>query len=121
MDENSEMNRDMISFSRSLPYVPKELKKLKASAEQFFAALIESGQQTGEIASRPLVDFQYKKWCWWGLLFIIYFWKNDSSDQHDSTDVAIEKVAHLVFDMLNPNAMDSSLEFFTFLFKQGFK
>jgi len=121
LDENGPMNREMISFTRSLPSVPRELKLLKRSAESFFDQMIKAGQETGEVASRPLVNFQYKKWCWWGLLFIIFFWRNDDSEQSDSTDVAIEKVAHLVFDMLNPNAMDSSLEFFSFLFKQGFK
>ena len=121
LDEHGEMNRKMVSFSKSLPSVPRELRLLKKSADSFFEQMIEVGQESGEIASRSLVNFQYKKWCWWGMLFIIFFWKNDKSDQSESTDAAIDKVAHLVFDMLNPNAMDSSLEFFTFLFKQGFK
>jgi len=121
LDEHGKMNREMLSFTKSLPSVPRELRLLKKSAEAFFDQLIKAGQESGEVASRSLVNFQYKKWCWWGLLFIIFFWKNDEGDDSEATDVAIDKVAHLLFDMLNPNAMDSSLEFFTFLFKQGFK
>lgn len=121
LSEDAEMNRDMVSFSASLPSSPKELKLFKRSAEAFFSSLIEAGKSSGEIASRPLVEFQYKKWCWWGLLFIVYFWKNDDSRDGEQTDVAVEKTAHMVFDMLNPNALDSSLEFFSFLFKKGFK
>ncbi|MCP4120298.1 MAG: hypothetical protein GY751_00925 [Bacteroidetes bacterium] len=121
LDEHGKMNREMLSFTKSLPSVPRELRLVKKSAEAFFDQLIKAGQESGEVASRPLVNFQYKKWCWWGLLFIIFFWKNDEGDNSEATDVAIDKVAHLLFDMLNPNAMDSSLEFFTFLFKQGFK
>ena len=121
LNEAAEMNREMISFTRSLPSVPKELKRMRASAGDFFQEMIEAGQQTGEIADRPIVNFQYKRWTWWGMLFIVFFWKNDQSSDNESTDVAIDKVAHLVFDMLNPNALDSSLQFFTFLFKEGFK
>lgn len=121
LQENPTMNRDMVHFGKALPSAPRELRLLKRPAEAFIGELLEAGKQSGEIADRPLVSFQYAKWCWWGLLFIIYFWKHDTSEQGESTDVAIEKVAHLIFDMLNPNAVDSSIEFFTFLFKQRFK
>jgi hypothetical protein len=120
-NEQAEMNRKMISFSSSLPSVPKELKRLKTTAEDFLAEMIQTGQHTGEIADRPFVNLQYKRFAWWGVLFIIFFWKNDKSSDGESTDVAIEKTAHLLFDMLNPNAMDSSIQFFSFLFKEGFK
>ena len=121
LNEDAQMNKDMISFRKSLPSFPKELKLLKKSADDFFAQMIGAGMETGEIASRSLVEYQYKRWCWGGLLFVIFFWQKDSSENGESTDVAIEKMAHLIFDMLNPNALDSSIEFFSFLFKQGFR
>jgi hypothetical protein len=120
-NEEGEMNRKMVNFTHSLPSAPKELKRFKANAASFFREMISAGQVSGEIADRPLVNFQYNQWAWWGLLFVLFFWKNDKSKDNESTDVAIEKTAHLIFDMLNPNAMDSSIQFFTFLFKEGFK
>ena len=121
LNEQSEMNKAMISFTKSLPSYPKELKKVKSSASDFYKEMISTGQQSGEIADRALVNYQYNTWCWYGTLFIIFFWSKDSSENSEQTDVAIEKVAHFIFDILNPNAMDSSIEFFSFLFKQGFK
>ncbi len=121
LNEQKEMNKAMISFSKSLPSAPKELKRMKTTANNFYKEMINAGQQSGEIADRTLVNFQYNKWCWYGTLFIVFFWHKDGSEQSEQTDVAIEKVTHLIFDILNPNAMDSSLEFFSFLFKQGFK
>ena len=121
LNERREMNKAMISFTKSLPSFPKELKKMKVNATAFYKEMISAGQSSGEIASRPLVDYQYNKWCWYGTIFVVFFWIKDTSEQNEQTDVAIEKVAHLIFDILNPNAVDSSIEFFTFLFKQGFK
>ncbi len=121
LNEHPERNRAMISFTKSLPSSPKQLSRLKTAADAFFKEMIAAGSASGEIASRTLVNYQYAKWCWYGLLFVIFFWKKDESEQSEQTDVAIEKVAHLIFDLLNPNAIDSSLQFFTFLFKQGFK
>lgn len=121
LNEEAKLNKEMISFNKSLPSIPKELKRMKAAAADFYKQMISAGQNSGEIADRNLVNFQYNKWCWYGTLFVIFFWKKDSSEHSEQTDVAIEKVAHLIFDILNPNALDSSLEFFTFLFKQGFK
>lgn len=116
-----DMNRAMLFFGRSLPSAPAVLKRLRSSAQDFFGEMISAGQSTGEIADRPVVNYQYKKWCWWGLLFTLYFWHKDSSEMHEQTDVAIERAAHFIFDLLNPNALDSSIEFFSFLFKQGMK
>lgn len=121
LNEQPSMNKAMLSMSSNLPSAPKELNDMKSSAIAFFDELIQAGQATGEIADRAFVNSQYKKWCWMGMLFIVTFWKNDDSVDNEATDVAIDKIAHLLFDMLNPNAMDSSMEFFSFLFKQGFK
>jgi hypothetical protein len=121
LNENATRNRAMISFSKSLPSSPKQLSRVKTLADAFFKEMIAAGESSGEIASRELVNYQYSKWCWFGLLFVTFFWKKDESEQSEQTDVAIEKVAHLIFDLLNPNALDSSLQFFSFLFKQGFK
>lgn len=121
INEEADMNRSMFSFAAALPSAPKELKRLKTTAGDYLAEMIAAGQRSGEIADRTLVNSQYKRWTWWGMLFVIYFWKNDDSADGESTDVAIEKTAHLIFDILNPNAMDSTIQFFTFLFKEGMK
>ena len=121
LNEAPKMNREMISFSKSLPSSPKQLKKVKTASKDFFKEMINAGMSSGEIADRALVQFQYNRWCWWGLLFTTFFWKNDDSENNEQTDIAVEKTAHLIFDLLNPNALDSSLQFFTFLFKQGIK
>jgi hypothetical protein len=52
---------------------------------------------------------------WWQFLFLMNYWKSDTSNGFQKTDVAIEKSTHLIFDLLEQKVFKSGLDFFKFV------
>jgi hypothetical protein len=116
-------DKNMISLQ--LKQVPDVLRNTQYSGfkqefRSFTDILTEEGVQRGEIQARPFVSNLYPGLFWMSLVAIIGFWLNDSSEQTEQTDVAVEKIVHLVFDTIAPGAVDSAFDLAQFLIKQRF-
>lgn len=98
-----------------------ELKEDKEVFKSFFSGIINQGIETGEILSRPFLTKYYTDAIWSAILQIILFRKNDKSNQYEQTDVMVEKTVHFYFDMLAPGAVDSAIEWASFLIKRNIK
>ncbi len=111
--------RDYIIFefenSPLFKVTPSEFSKLKKVFNNYSDSLLEEGKNTGEIASRPLIESKLTKILWAKLVFIIKFWIKDKSEDYIKTDAAIEKSVHLAFDILGRNIADSLFDFGKFL------
>lgn len=98
----------------------KKYEEFKAEYTLFVKILIEEGQERGEIQKRPFISNVYPNLFWLAILSVLSFWLNDKSEDTEQTDVAVEKIVHLLFDTLAPNAVDSALDLVQFLIKQNF-
>lgn len=117
---SKETNIDKIipsDFQIISPFYKKGIKSLRQEFLVFFESLIENGLQTGEIKSRAFVSTHYNKLLWQSFLAIILFWYKDKSAQKEQTDLFVERVIHLVFDIYAPNALDASFDLIQFLWK----
>lgn len=105
--------RQIPSFLRSGAY-----KDFKEAFQSFTEVLIDEGVQRGEIQARPFIAGIYPGIFWASVISVITFWINDNSENSEQTDVAVEKIVHLVFDSIAPNAFDSAFDLLQFLVKQ---
>ena len=81
----------------------------------FIEGIIRQGTQTGEIASRSFFSQNAHKMggvIAWG---IMAYWIEDKSEQYGQTDAFIEKTVNFYFDILQPGALDSGIDFVRFL------
>jgi len=98
---------------------PRFLKTFRTAFLIWFSDILREGKQTGEIANRPVIDTRYSDIFWMHFLFLLGFWKNDSSTDFEQTDVAIEKSVNLAFDLIGRGVLDGALDFGKFLFQQA--
>lgn len=52
--------------------------------------------------------------------YLLQFWINDISSEHEKTDEAIEKSTHLLFNLLQSNWVDDGIDFSVFNYRQWF-
>jgi hypothetical protein len=116
-------DRDMIQLQwQQLPNLlrDKAYKGFFEEFQSFTSVLLEEGIQRGEIQSRPILSRSYPGLFQLAIVGVIGFWLRDESEQTEQTDVAIEKIVHLVFDTIAPGAVDSAFDLAQFLIKQRF-
>jgi hypothetical protein len=115
-DTNPALQTSSVKFLTS-----DDIKESKKVFKDFFSNIIDEGIQTGEILSRPFLTKYYADIIWAGILQVILFRKNDQSKQYEQTDVMVEKTIHFFFDLLSPGALDSGIEWASFLIKRNIK
>jgi hypothetical protein len=106
-----------LSTVKRLESTPLFLKDFRKSFEDLIIVILERGKESGEIATRPLLDERYPGLFWFHFGFILMFWKNDDSKEFEKTDAAIEKSVNLAFDLISKGAVDSALDFGKFLYQ----
>ena len=116
---------DKASIVLQLKKTPNFLKSrmykgFKDSFLDFATILCEEGIQTGEIQNRPFIADYYPNAFWGAIVSVLIFWIRDDSEFAEQTDVAVEKIIHLAFDSVAPNAIDSATDLVQFLIKQRF-
>lgn len=94
-----------------------KMNEIKVGFLEYVNIQIEEGLNTGEIKSRALISSSYKLAIWRSFQSMILFWRSDISNQKEQTDIFVERTIHLVFDILMPNALDSTFDLFNFLWK----
>lgn len=96
---------------------PPEVGQFKEKFKEYAKLILAEGEETEEIAKRPLITNHYHEGIWLQVWFIFQFWIKDTSTSFEKTDAAIEKSVHLAFDLMGKNAVDSVVDFGKFLFQ----
>lgn len=92
---------------------------VKAELLVWMEELVEEGINNREIASRPFITRWYNNLIWTQAITILAFWEIDESEELTRTDVLIEKSFNFLFDLLQPNALDSGWDLLTFFVKRS--
>ncbi|HAS41000.1 MAG TPA: hypothetical protein DCS93_10990 [Microscillaceae bacterium] len=95
----------------------KVLKSFKQAFQDYMTNLVNEGLESGEIAERPYITTQYSKALWVQTLTILRFWIKDHSKGFEKTDIYIEKVANLGFDLMGKTPLDSAFDLVKFAFQ----
>lgn len=93
------------------------LVQFKKSFLEYTQGLVHLGIETGEVESRAFLTDRYNEALWAQCLFILNFWKKDTSEDFQKTDEAVERSVNLSLDLMARGPLDSIIEFGQFLFK----
>lgn len=99
------------------PSTPDFLKDFRSRYVTFIDGLINAGKANGEISRRPLIDKRYPQIFWLHMTFLLFFWRDDSSQGFERTDAAIEKSVNLAFELIGKGAVDSVVDFAKFIYQ----
>lgn len=119
------LNRSYVLFALDRYSMPienlKQLKDLRGYIKDFAGQLIEEGNEDKlfKITKNPVSV--YAEGTWLQFLFILKFWKEDSSPGFEKTDIAIEKSVNTIFDLFDSTPINSVLDFGKFLWKEKIK
>ncbi len=119
------LNRSYVLFALDRYSMPienlKQLKDLRGHIKDFAGQLIEEGNEDKlfKITKNPVSV--YAEGTWLQFLFILKFWKEDSSPGFEKTDIAIEKSVNTIFDLFDSTPINSVLDFGKFLWKEKIK
>ncbi|WP_215222794.1 TetR family transcriptional regulator C-terminal domain-containing protein [Echinicola shivajiensis] len=95
--------------------LPQELGGFRQDFKEYINEILQAGEETEEIASRPYISEKYDEALWLQVLFIFRFWIKDNSEGFEKTDEAIEKSVNLAFDLMGKSALDTFIDFAKFL------
>ena len=93
-----------------------QLDSFRKAFYSYVEELVKEGYQTSEIKERKYISDQYVHGFWLQAMFVLRYWINDTSDQFEMTDAAIEKAVNLSFQLISTNTLDSLLDFGKFMF-----
>lgn len=122
--EELKSNRSYILLKTShltrFEIIPGYIVDFKTAFENFIGEILNTGKSTGEIAQRPVIDKRYPQLFWLHFVFLLFYWRDDTSNGFEQTDAAIEKSVNLAFDVIGKGAFDSAIDFAKFLFQTKF-
>ena len=96
------------------------LKVLKTGFTDFANELVREGEESGEIPYRQsLISKSYQEGLWLQFIFLMNFWKNDTSKDFADTDAAIEKSVNLSLDLIGRGPLDAMVDFAKFMYQQA--
>lgn len=98
----------------------KQLKGLRHRLKEFATELIEDDNAEKQIKITKNNPMVFSEGAWLQLLFLLKFWKEDTSAGFEKTDIAIEKSVKTIFDVFDNTPLVSILDFGKFLFKENF-
>ncbi|SDR65811.1 TetR family transcriptional regulator C-terminal domain-containing protein [Gramella sp. MAR_2010_147] len=96
----------------------EQLKTLRKSMKSYAKTLISDGNKEKSLKLFQQNETIFSEGVWVQFLFLLKFWKDDNSAAFESTDVAIEKSVHTVFDLFDTTPLESVVDFGKFLWKE---
>ena len=97
----------------------EQLKGLRKEVREFARELIEDGNEEKSFKISKHSPSLFSEGAWLQLLFLLKFWRDDSSPGFEKTDIAIEKSVKTIFDVFDNTPLDSILDFGKFLYKEN--
>lgn len=86
---------------------------------EWMEELVDEGIGNREIANRPFITQWYNSLIWTQAVTILAYWEIDDSEELVRTDALIEKSINFLFDLIQPNALDSGWDLITFFAKRS--
>lgn len=96
-------------------YDAKYYSTIKKATHTFFNTNIEYGTSIGEIQLRTWWSRQYPEMLTLAMLGLSYLWSVDNSENKEQTDAGIDKIINWIYDIMQPNAIDSGISVIQFL------
>ncbi|MCR6640006.1 MAG: TetR family transcriptional regulator C-terminal domain-containing protein [Sporocytophaga sp.] len=91
------------------------LDDFKNAFYKYVDTLIKQGVESREVKERKYISDKYKHGFWLQALFVLNYWVEDTSNNFEMTDAAIEKAVDLSFRLIGEHTMDSLIDFGKFL------
>lgn len=101
--------------SRSRMSAPEVLDDVKNIFQTFAENIIKSGLESKELADRRFLSNRYKDALWVQFGVILNFWINDSSNNFEKTDEAIERGVNVTFDLFQRSPLDEIIDYGKFI------
>lgn len=102
---------------RGIELAPTFIKSFKNEFDAFFTTVVHAGQQSGEIATRPLLTKRYPDLFWLHFGMLLKYWKEDESPAFEKTDAYVEKSVTLAFELIGKGVIDSAIDFGKFMYQ----
>lgn len=97
----------------------KQLAGLRKKVKEFAKELVQEENAEKPVASLKKSEMLFSEAVWVQHLFLLNFWKNDSSVKFESTDAAIEKSVNTLFDLFDTTPLERVFDFGKFLWKEN--
>ena len=104
---------------KAIPMNATGLDEFKKLFVKYAEQLVNEGIESKEIAERKFLSDKYTYGFWLQTMFVLNYWVNDSSDNFEMTDAAIEKAVNLGFKLIGDNALDSVIDFGKFILQKA--
>ena len=104
---------------RSIPMNAKGLDEFKNLFIKYAEQLVNEGIDAKEITERKFISDKYTYGFWLQTMFVLNYWVNDSSDNFEMTDAAVEKAVNLCFKLIGDSALDSVIDFGKFMLQKA--
>ncbi|WP_298524821.1 TetR family transcriptional regulator C-terminal domain-containing protein [uncultured Christiangramia sp.] len=96
----------------------EQLKGLRRKMRSLAKELIADGNSEKSFKLFEQSESIFSEGVWVQFLFLLKFWMEDNSPSFESTDVAIEKSVHTVFDLFDNTPLERVVDFGKFLWKE---
>jgi hypothetical protein len=120
--ENLTANRSYVLYALEKEKNPLKKNSFAASLKKVFTNYISSLEiETVDLKQEKLDKIQQKglqESAWIQLLITLEFWKKDTSNSFEKTDIFIEKSVNTSFDIINTAPIHSIIDLGKFLFKE---
>lgn len=107
LDEQEDMTQAM-----------NQLKGLRRNIKSFAKELIENDNDEKKFSFLKNSEAIFSEGAWIQFLFLMKFWKGDTSPGFEKTDVAIEKSVNTIFDVFDNTPLEKVFDFGKFLYKE---
>lgn len=98
----------------------RQLKELRTHVKNFASELIRDGNESTDTKLLKQSEKVFSEGAWVQVMFLINYWRQDTSASFEKTDLAIEKSVRAIFDVFNTQPLESLLDFGKFLWKERF-
>lgn len=97
----------------------EQLSGLRRKVKNFAKDLAKEENAQKSAASLNKSEMIFSESVWLQQLFLLRFWKKDSSVKFESTDVAIEKSVNTLFELFDTTPLERVFDFGRFLWKEN--
>ena len=91
------------------------LESFRKAFLDYVGNLVKLGYDSREIKERKFISDKYAYGFWLQALFVLKYWVDDTSENFEMTDAAIEKAVDLSFRLISDNTLDSLIDFGKFI------
>ena len=118
------LNRTYVLFALHSGKNPMEkmatLKSFRSEFKKFVTVLIQDGNALKQSKLSQHPEGIFSEAAWLQLVFLLKFWMEDTSENFEKTDMAIEKSVRTAFDIFDNSPFHSVIDFGKFLWKEKF-